>query len=65
MLRIVFGRDADTPCPYNERGCLTKCEVGQSFFYEKEHTKNTRNHKGIGRLQYNVGDENISTATRL
>ena len=33
---------------------------------DKEHTKNTRNRKGIGRLQYNVGDEsNNTTAVRL
>jgi hypothetical protein len=33
---------------------------------DKEHTKNTRNLKGIGRLQYNVGDEkNTKTAGQL
>ena len=33
---------------------------------ELEHTKNTRNGKGIGRLQYNVGDEtNNKTAVEL
>ena len=40
-----------------KRGCLTKNEVGQSFFIIKKHTKNTRNLKGIGHLRYNVGDE--------
>ena len=32
----------------------------------KKHTKNTRSLKGIGRLQYNEGDENnTTTAVRL
>ena len=47
-------------------GCLTKRKRGSPFSMDKEHTKNTRNHKGIGHLQYNVGDEtNTKPAVQL
>lgn len=53
-------------CSHTWRGCLTKNEVGQSFFIIKKHTKNTRNLKGIGHLRYNVGDEsNTKPAVQL